>query len=128
MSGIQDPPTKLQSLSEWLRVLADPKRLLILDLLMQGFQCNCELSALLQLAPNLTSHHMSVLHQAGLVNAQRDVGDARWIYYSINENALEELVASFGLFFNPARVQPRRANCGPQVSFALEADVATADR
>lgn len=98
-------------------MLAEPKRLLLFDLIMQGVQCNCELGASLQLSPNLISHHLSVLRQAGLVNVERDAFDGRWVYYSINTHALEELNALFGVFFDPQRIQPRRLTCGPQGEF-----------
>ena len=61
MKGITRPPTNLQTLADRLKVLAEPKRLLILHLLMEGVQCNCELGDALQMAPNLISHHLSVL-------------------------------------------------------------------
>ncbi len=101
-------PTDLQRLSDWLKVLAEPKRLLIFNLLMEGTQCNCQMSDLLQMAPNLVSHHLSVLCQAGLVDSERDTQDARWIYYSVNRTALDDLIAAFGAFFDPARIQPRQ--------------------
>src|SRR5512141_2605952 len=99
MKGIARPPTNLQALAERLKVLAEPKRLLILHFLMEGVQCNCELGDALQMAPNLISHHLRVLRDAGLVNVERDALDARWIYYSVNRSALEELNAMFGVFF-----------------------------
>ncbi len=114
MSEVISPPTNLKRLAEWLKVLAEPNRLLILNLLIEGVQCNCELGDALQLAPNLISHHLSVLRQAGLVDVERDSIDARWVYYSVNHTALDELNAAFGAFFNPARIQPRRLTCGPQ--------------
>lgn len=107
-------PVNLESLAEWLKVLAEPKRLLILNLLMEGVQCNCELGDALQMAPNLISHHLGKLREAGLVNVERDAVDSRWVYYSVNRAALEELNAAFGAFFDPNRIQPRRPNCGPQ--------------
>src|SRR5512138_682871 len=108
------PPTNLRQLAEWLKVLAEPKRLLIFNLLMQGVQCNCELGEQLEMAPNLISHHLSVLRQTGLVEIERDALDGRWIYYSVNRAALNDLNAAFGAFFNPARIQPRHPTCGPQ--------------
>ena len=71
MKSIARPPTDLQTLADRLKVLAEPKRLLILHLLMEGVQCNCELGDALQMAPNLISHHLSVLRQAGLVDVER---------------------------------------------------------
>ena len=43
MKGIAPPPTHLEALSNRLKALAEPKRLLILHMLMEGVQCNCEL-------------------------------------------------------------------------------------
>jgi ArsR family transcriptional regulator len=111
------PPTNLQRLAEWLKVLAEPKRLLIFNLLMQGVQCNCELGQQLEMAPNLISHHLSVLRQAGLVDVERDALDGRWIYYSVNGAVLHDLNTAFGAFFDPARIQPRHPTCGPQSAF-----------
>jgi ArsR family transcriptional regulator len=121
------PPTNLQLLAEWLKVLAEPKRLLIVNLLMQGVQCNCELGEQLQMAPNLISHHLSVLRQAGLVEIERDALDGRWIYYSINLAALNELHAAFGAFFDPARIQPRHPTCGPQSALVRPEEVGVAE-
>jgi ArsR family transcriptional regulator len=111
-----DPPTGIALLAERLKVLAEPKRLQILNLLMAGVQCNCELGEHLQMAPNLISHHLRVLHNAGLVDVERDALDARWIYYSVNQDALAALNEAFALFFEPARIQPRRPSCGPRQS------------
>ncbi len=106
-------PGNLQRLADWLKVLAEPKRLLIFNLLMEGTQCNCQLSEGLQMAPNLISHHLSVLCQSGLVDSERDSQDAHWIYYSVNRAALDKLIAAFGAFFDPTRIQPRQV-CGSQ--------------
>jgi ArsR family transcriptional regulator len=112
---VNAPPTRdIQSLAEWLKILSDPTRLSVFNLLMQGVQCNCELGDHLRLPRNLISHHLNVLRQAGLVDMERDALDARWIYYSINPKALAELNRAFDGFFNPARIQPRQVYCGPQ--------------
>ena len=107
-------PVNLEALAERLKVLAEPKRLLIFNLLMDGVQCNCELGEALDMPPNLISHHLSKLRAVGLVDVERDALDARWVYYSVNRAALEELNSAFGAFFDPERIQPRRPNCGPQ--------------
>ena len=104
----------LKKMAERLAVLAEPKRLLIYNLLIDGVQCNCNLGDMLHMAPNLISHHLGVLREAGLVDVEHDLLDARWVYYSVNRAALEELHTAFGSVFNPARIQPRRRNCGPQ--------------
>lgn len=114
MQHIAQPPTDLQALAEHLRVLAEPKRLLIFHLLMEGMQCNCELGEALDMPPNLISHHLRVLREAGLVESERDPFDARWVYYSVNPDTLAALNRAFGAFFDPARIKSRRLTCGPQ--------------
>lgn len=107
-------PKDLGIIGEYLRIVAEPKRLLILNLIMEGIQCNCDLSQVLNLSPNLVSHHLSILREAGLVNVERDLFDARWVYYSVDRAALEQLRATLVSFFDPSRIQPRRSTCGPQ--------------
>ncbi|MGB9633184.1 MAG: ArsR/SmtB family transcription factor [Anaerolineae bacterium] len=114
MQRITQLPTDLQALAERLKVLAEPKRLLIFHLIMEGVQCNCELGDALEMPPNLISHHLRVLREAGLVDAERDPFDARWVYYSVNRDALVALNRAFGAFFDPAHIKPRRLTCGPQ--------------
>jgi ArsR family transcriptional regulator len=104
-------------MAKWLKVLAEPNRLLIFHFLMEGVQCNCELGDGLQMAPNLISHHLRVLREAGLIDVERDAVDARWMYYSINRQALEQLNQAWGAFFDPQRIKPRRLTCGPQGEF-----------
>ncbi len=128
MKAVSSPPTNLQSLSERLKVLAEPKRLLILHLLMEGVQCNCELGDALQMAPNLISHHLRLLREAGLVDVEHDALDARWVYYSINRQVLNELNVAFGLFFDPRRMKPRRPTCGPQGALVRTSDIAVIER
>ena len=107
----------MDQLARQLKVLAEPNRLRIVDLLMEGVQCNCELGDALGMAPNLISHHLRVLCEIGLVKVERDVFDARWVYYSINRSALVELAQAFGAFFDPRRIKDRDPACGPQGAF-----------
>ncbi len=110
---------QVTDLARWLKVLAEPNRLLLLEQIIEGVQCNCELGNALQLAPNLISHHLSVLRDVGLVNVERDPNDARWVYYSVNMKALEEFRQAYRAFFDPDRIQPRRVVCGPQAYESL---------
>ncbi len=127
MTAMSPPMVDLQVLSDRLKVLAEPRRLLILSLLMQGVRCNCELSDALGMAPNLISHHMNVLCQSGLVIAERDPLDARWIYYSINSAALEALLTDFSGFFDVTGIQLRQSCCGPVNNLKSEVDHVAAE-
>lgn len=116
MHDISVPPADIGSLNKQLKVLANPKRLQIIHLLMEGVHCNCELGDALDMAPNLISHHMSILRDVGLVEVERDAVDARWIYFSINVPAMEKMNRTYESFFDLDRIKPRRPNCGPQAS------------
>lgn len=105
----------LMDLARWLKVISEPKRLLLLEKIFEGVQCNCELGDALHMAPNLISHHLGILRHAGLVEVERDPTDGRWIYYSINNHAMEDLKTIFGDFFNQERIQPRHLTCGPRM-------------
>ncbi len=113
--------TEAQELALLLRALSEPTRLAIFDLLMQGVQCNCEIGDELGLPMNLISHHLRVLRDAGLVRAEHDPYDARWVYYSIDEDGLARLQARLVSFLAPARIRPRRPSCGPRAGARREA-------
>jgi ArsR family transcriptional regulator, arsenate/arsenite/antimonite-responsive transcriptional repressor len=59
--------TKISEMASLLKILSEPNRLRILEKIMEGVQCNCELGSALQMAPNLISHHLSVLRDAGVI-------------------------------------------------------------
>lgn len=120
------PPTNIDPLLKLLKALANPKRLQILHLLMEGVHCNCELGDALDMPPNLISHHMSILRELDLVQVERDAVDARWVYFSINEAALTSLNQDFGAFFAVERIKPRRPTCGPQGSVVPMSEIAVA--
>ena len=104
----------LAEISKWLKVFCEPNRLMLLDAIISGVQCNCELGEALGLAPNLISHHLSILREAGLINAERDQTDARWIYYNVNPEVLKSLQQLLSAFLDPARVQPLSSGCRPR--------------
>jgi ArsR family transcriptional regulator len=113
---VASPPTRTE-VSATLKVLCDPTRLAILDLLMQGVQCNCEIGEQLHVPMNLISHHIRVLREAGLVTSRRDPYDARWIYYSIDKAALARVREQLAAFLDPQRIQPRLPTCGPRLAW-----------
>lgn len=102
----------LAELAALLKVLAEPNRLLLLEKIMSGIQCNCDLGESLSLAPNLVSHHLSVLCESGLVDARRSEDDGRWIFYSSNEKKLKALNEVFKGFFDVSRIRPAISCCG----------------
>ena len=66
------------------KALADENRLRMLMSLQDGEQCVCRITELMGLAISTVSKHLSILYQAGLVNARKE---GRWMYYSLPDNA-----------------------------------------
>lgn len=71
-------------LIEIFKALSDPNRLQLYELLLKSDQTNSELIGQTGLSQNLLSHHLSVLNEAGLIDPQRSIGDARRRYYCPN--------------------------------------------
>ncbi len=69
-------------------LLADPTRAGILTLLRDGPHCVCEFAATFGARENNVSNHLAKLRAAGLVRTTRHHGDARWIYYERDEDAI----------------------------------------
>jgi len=64
------------------KALADENRLRALWMLREHEVCVCQIVEFLELAPSTVSKHMTILKNAGLVEARKD---GRWIYYRIAE-------------------------------------------
>lgn len=109
------PNTDTTELAHWVKILCEPNRLLLLEAIINGIQCNCEIGKSLSLAPNLISHHLSVLREAGIIETERDAGDSRWIYYSVNKETMKKLQNLFSVFFDVNRIKPRKSTCGPNI-------------
>ena len=78
-------------LANALKVLADPGRLRLLSLIHaqpDREACVCHLTGPVGLTQPTVSHHLKVLHDAGLV--ERDERGS-WVYYRVVPEALEGL-------------------------------------
>src|SRR2546423_5552807 len=79
-----------------LKALADPVRLRLLSLVAShggGEACICDLNAAFDLSQPTISHHMKVLHEAGLVDRDKR---GVWVYYRVRPQALAGLAALIG--------------------------------
>jgi ArsR family transcriptional regulator, arsenate/arsenite/antimonite-responsive transcriptional repressor len=79
-----------------LKALADPVRLRLLSLVAShqgGEACICDLNEAFDLSQPTISHHMKVLHEAGLVDRDKR---GVWVYYQIRPQALSALAALIG--------------------------------
>lgn len=83
-------------LDDTMRALADPTRREILRTLRDGDMTAGEIGALFPITAASTSHHLSVLKDAGLVQARRD---GRTIIYSLDATVFQELMEEMLAFF-----------------------------
>jgi|GEM_PF-1408858 ArsR family transcriptional regulator len=97
---------ELERLADLFKVLAEPRRLDILHLLMQREMCVCEILAEMGISQPLTSHHLRVLTKAGLIRPRRQ---AQRIFYSVVPEALAQLNASFAAYLGIDRLRPEAA-------------------
>lgn len=59
-----------KDLASLLRVVAEPNRLKILEMLSCGEMCGCDILAHFDFTQPTLSHHMSILEKSGLVNVR----------------------------------------------------------
>ncbi|MDO8303871.1 MAG: metalloregulator ArsR/SmtB family transcription factor [Sedimentisphaerales bacterium] len=70
-----------KSVLNTFKALADLNRLRIVLSLRGGQLCVCQIIALIGLAPSTVSKHLSILHQADLVEAEKK---GKWIHYRLS--------------------------------------------
>ncbi len=71
------------------KALADENRLRAIGLLDQRELCLCQIVEVLGLAPSTVSRHMSILHQARLVESRKE---GRWAYFRLAEQDAPQAV------------------------------------
>ena len=82
-------PDAAQQLADTFKALSDPTRVAILSRLASGEQCCvCDLTDAFDLAQPTVSHHLRVLRDAGLVDAERR---GTYSYYWVVPEAIEQL-------------------------------------
>ncbi len=72
---------------EFLKVVAEENRMKILCMLRSGEKCVCDIWQFLDIPQNLTSHHLKVLKDFGLVDDRKD---GLRVYYSINKKEVNK--------------------------------------
>jgi ArsR family transcriptional regulator, arsenate/arsenite/antimonite-responsive transcriptional repressor len=78
---------------ELFHALSDETRLSIVQRLRSGERCVCDLTDLLDAAQSRLSFHLKVLKDAGIV---ADRKEGRWVHYSLNREAFEEVQELLG--------------------------------
>src|SRR5215467_10014115 len=79
-----------------LKALAEPVRLRLMSLIAShpgGEACVCDLNEAFDLSQPTISHHLKVLHEAGLLDREKR---GVWVYYRARTEALASLGALIG--------------------------------
>ncbi len=79
-----------------VKALADPVRLRLLSLVAShgdGEACVCDLNDAFDLSQPTISHHLKLLHEAGLLDREKR---GVWVYYRVNGGALSDLATLLG--------------------------------
>ena len=66
------PPEIVELTAVRLRVMADPTRIALLEALNDGDAAVCDLADRVDLTQQSASHHLQILHQAGIVSRRRE--------------------------------------------------------
>jgi len=84
----ESPGRNIQEQAQLNKVLSDPNRLLIVDMLSHGELCACVILEKLHITQPTLSHHMGILCDSGLVVGRKH---GKWTYYSLRGETLREL-------------------------------------
>jgi len=82
---------------DFLKIISEENRLLILCLLKKGAMCVCEIWQHLNLPQNLVSHHLKVLKSFGLVSSRQE---GLKVIYSIDKKAVKKYIKLLNNYLN----------------------------
>ena len=86
-----------ENISKKLKVISDPKRLRIIDILSCDQLCACEILEKFDISQPTLSHDMRKLEEVGLVTSWRE---GKNTYYSLDKDSLDEIEDSLRLIFH----------------------------
>jgi ArsR family transcriptional regulator len=87
----------LSQTAEFLKIISEKNRLKILCLLREEEKCVCDIWQCLNLAQNLTSHHLKVLKNFGLVSSRQE---GLKVIYSINKKVVKRFSKLLNNYLN----------------------------
>jgi DNA-binding transcriptional ArsR family regulator len=91
----RDP--RIAELADALKTLADPNRLRIMCYLSRGESCVCDIETELGISQQLTSHHVNVLKDGGLLELRKE--GTRY-NYSIDRDFLKRITDIFNEYLD----------------------------
>jgi ArsR family transcriptional regulator, arsenate/arsenite/antimonite-responsive transcriptional repressor len=95
LTGTPMSADQAEQVAPLLKALADPVRLRLVSLIAAsagGEACVCDLNAAFDLTQATISHHLKVLHGAGLLDRDKR---GVWVYYTVRPSALAAVANLF---------------------------------
>jgi ArsR family transcriptional regulator len=95
LSGTAMSAAHAEQVAPLLKALADPVRLRLVSLIASsatGEACVCDLNDAFELTQATISHHLKVLHTAGLLDREKR---GVWVYYAVRPQALTAVATLF---------------------------------
>ena len=77
--------------------LSDPIRINILELMMNGEICVCDIVKVTGLSQSKISYHIKILKDSGLIT---DRQEGRWVYYKLDLEILSDIQNWMGILIN----------------------------
>jgi ArsR family transcriptional regulator len=102
LTGPPMSAAQAEQVAPLLKALADPVRLRLVSLIAAsagGEACVCDLNDAFDLTQATISHHLKVLHSAGVLDRDKR---GVWVYYAVRPEAL----ASVATLFDTAALTP----------------------
>ena len=96
LTGTPMSAAQAEQVAPLLKALADPVRLRLVSLIAAsagGEACVCDLNDAFDLTQATISHHLKVLHSAGVLDRDKR---GVWVYYRVNTAALGDLITLLG--------------------------------
>jgi len=106
----------MKQIATIFKALGDETRLEIVRMLLGKELCVCDILDAFNKTQPAISHHLKILKHAGIVN---DVREGKWIFYSINHNAIKDVQAFIQKVMDTENVKER---CHPCAATQLPQD------
>jgi ArsR family transcriptional regulator len=95
LTGTAMGAEQAEQVAPLLKALADPVRLRLVSLIASseaGEACVCDLNEAFDLTQATISHHLKVLHSAGILDRDKR---GVWVYYAVRPEALSAVATLF---------------------------------
>ena len=80
------------------KVMSDPKRLKIIDMLSEGELCACKILEEFHITQPTLSHDMKLMCDLGIVKARKE---GKWMQYSLDLDVMNEVYKTVGRLMIP---------------------------